>query len=80
MQKGQTGIFILVGILIIAVLVGGAYYLGKSVSLKPSPAPVVTSQITPTPDVSPAPTGEGETANWKTYTNTTYNFQIKYYF
>ncbi len=80
-QKGQTGIFILVGILALVVVAGGAYYFGKSTAPKFLPAPVVTSQIlqlTPTPDASPAPTGAGETANWKTYTDNTENFTIKY--
>lgn len=49
MQKGQALIFILIGILVIAV-VGGAYFLGKQSIIKPSPNPVVTSQ-TPQPTV-----------------------------
>jgi len=83
MQKGQILIWIIVGALVIAVA-GGAYYLGRSTSPKPSPAPTVTSQTpqptsSPSPsDASPAPTGAGETANWKTYTNTTFNYSIKY--
>lgn len=40
MQKGQTGILLLAGVLLIAVLVGGAYYLGRQTSPKPSPPPV----------------------------------------
>lgn len=64
MQKGQTlifqrkivprFIFLLVGVLILAVA-GGAFYVGKSSTPKPSPNQVVTSQ---TPQPTPAPSGE----------------------
>lgn len=77
-QKGQ--IQILIGILILVIVAGGAYFLGKS-NVKPS-TPVVsqTSQPTPslTPDASPAPTGARETANWKTYTDSANGFLFKY--
>lgn len=38
------------------------------------------SEATPSfaSDTSPAPTGVGETANWKTYTNEKYGFSVKY--
>ena len=74
-QKGQIQI-ILIGILILAGVAGGAYYFGKSQAPK-SKNPVVTS-TSPTPDASPAPTGAEETANWKTYTNTQYSYSISY--
>jgi len=53
----------------IAIAVVG-YFLGsnKNKTAKVS-APQITSTPTPTPD---------PTANWKTYTNTDYNFSIKY--
>ena len=88
MQKGVGVIYILVGVLILAAI-GGAYYLGKSSTPKPS-TPVVSQTPKPTPsstlDTNPAPTGAGETvytesdrsANWKTYTNTKYGFSFKY--
>lgn len=74
------------GILVLAGVTGGAYFFGKSQSPKPQPpSPVFVSptpQATPVsssiPDASPAPTGAGETANWKTYTNTKYGFSLKY--
>ncbi len=83
MQKGQTLIFLLIGILIIA---GGAFYLGKSSTPKPSPGPVVTaqpvSQSTPVPssipDTSPTPAGLLDTANWKTYKSNAFKFSVKY--
>lgn len=89
MEKGQTVLWIMVGVLIIAGIAGGAYYLGKSTTPKSSPAPVVTSpaatqrgeqtsQSSPIKDASPAPTGAGETANWKTYTDNIDNFTVRY--
>lgn len=47
MQKGQALIFLLVGILVF-VVVGGIFYLGRLTSPKPSPGPVVISR-TPQP-------------------------------
>ncbi|MBI2018289.1 hypothetical protein HYS96_01145 [Candidatus Daviesbacteria bacterium] len=76
MQKGQVQI-ILIGILVLAVVAAGAYYLGRQTTPKPSLAPVITSQ---TPQPSPSPTDE--TANWKTYTfknpNIPYNYVISH--
>lgn len=83
MQKGFGIIFLLIGILVITVA-GGAFYLGRQTTPKPSPNPVITSQ-TPQPTSaltpntpSPAPTTPDQTVNWKTYTNSTYKFLIKY--
>lgn len=59
MQKGFAGIYILVGIVLLAVL-GGVFYLVKS-SVKPQ-----IFQIQPQISVSPTPlTKVDETANWK---------------
>lgn len=65
MQKGQALIYLLIGIVVIAV-VGGAFYLSRSTAPKPS---TITLQPTPTPDASREPTGSVETTNWKTYTS-----------
>ncbi len=50
MQKGNTLIFLLIGILILAGVAGGAYYFGKSQSPKPQNTAVSslpTSSVTP---------------------------------
>lgn len=56
MQKGNTLIFLLVGILILAGVAGGAFYLGRQTTPKPSPTPIIVSQ-TPQPTIisSPSP-------------------------
>lgn len=87
MQRGFTPVIILVGILVITVIVGGAYYFGKSKSVKPeavsSPNPVVASQ-TPQPTAisqtisSSSSTTTDETANWKTHIDQENNFYFKY--
>ncbi|MBI2330215.1 hypothetical protein HYU94_02410 [Candidatus Daviesbacteria bacterium] len=62
-QKGFTLILVIIGILVLAAVAGGAYYFGKS----------QISQPTITPASSP-----DETANWKTYTNTEYGYLVRY--
>lgn len=74
MQKGQILIWIIVGVLVIAVA-GGAYYLGRSTTPKPSATPNVISQ---TPQPTPTSSPVDETANWKTYTNDRFGYSIKY--
>ena len=74
MQKGFTTILILVGIVFVVIIAGGAYYLGKSGGTKQSPAPVVTSQ---TPQPSPTSTVE-EVSTWKIYNSKKYGYSFKY--
>lgn len=61
MQRGQALIFLLVGILVLT-LAGGAFYLGRQTTSKPSTNSVVSSQISPSnpsstiySQVTPAP-------------------------
>lgn len=68
MQKGFAPIYILIGILILGIIGGGAYYFGKS--------QVARSQPTQ-PTITPSPIPD-ETVNWKTYTNLQYGYSVKY--
>jgi hypothetical protein len=75
-QKPSNLLLILM-ILVIVGLVGyGGYYLGiqtnKPVSQYVAPSPLtITTNPTPTASVDP-------TAGWKTYSNSTYGYQVKY--
>ncbi len=86
-QNGFAPIIILVGILVIVAIAGGAYYFGKSQSVKqaalPSPNSVVTSQTPQPTAVSqttsiPSPSSIDETASWKTYTNIKVEYSLQY--
>lgn len=72
MQKGQSLILVLIGILVMVAVAGGAYYLGRQTTPKPSPVPVISQ----TPQPSPSPVDE--TINWKTYTNQKFGFNFNY--
>lgn len=82
-QKGFAPILILVGILVIVGIAGGAYYFGKSAAPKPQ-NPVVSQISQPTsvtssiPANSPVPTSVGEAANWKTYKSDNYGYSFRY--
>ncbi len=58
----------------IIAVAGGAYYLGTLKNKPQTQNPVVTSQTVPP---SPSPISD-LTANWKTYINTAYGYQISY--
>lgn len=76
-QKGFAPILIILSIVLLLGVAGGVYYFGKSQTPKPqTPQPTITPS--PTPDASHAPTGAGETANWKIYNNQKYQFTFKY--
>lgn len=60
-------------LIIVAVLLssGGTYLVLTQQKIEqPQPSPSLTA--------SPVPTDAGETANWKTYTNTDYGYSVKY--
>ncbi len=73
MQRGFAPIIILFVILVIAIIVGGAYYLGKSSQVFPQlpQATPIVNQTSPSPVVN-------QTANWQTYTDKNLNFTFKY--
>ena len=77
-QKGQTGILIVVGILVLVGVAGGAYYLGMSNKVEPVPQPVprTVQSVTPTPEsVEVAVEEIEEISNWKTYNTDKYSFK-----
>ncbi|MDO8639116.1 MAG: hypothetical protein Q7R43_06075 [Candidatus Daviesbacteria bacterium] len=69
MSKGFAPILILVGIVVVALAVGGYLLYQNQVKPVPIVAPQPIAQTSTSPD---------ETANWKTYTNTKYGYSIKY--
>lgn len=69
-QKGSAVIFVLIGILILVGIAGGAYFFGK-ISNKPISTPSSVTQTQPTKAVD-------ETANWKTYSNQLMGISFKY--
>src|SRR3989344_8376408 len=70
-QKGFGIIYILVGILILAGLVGGAFYLGQKTSKTSQDQTSITQ-----PTFQPSATSD-EMANWKTYENPTYKYSLR---
>jgi len=74
-QKGFANIALIVVIVILVGAVGYFAFVNKSEPITGQPTPTPTQTNTA---VSPTPTPQGETANWKTYRDTTYGFGIKY--
>lgn len=69
MQKGFTPVLVLIGVLVIIAVAGGAYYVGKSqISAVSSPS------LQPVPLQNPT----GGTTDWKTYQDTKTGFSFKY--
>lgn len=78
-QKGFAPILILLGIVFILAVAGGAFYVGKIVSTPPEILPVITPtpKLFPTSIISPTSIID-ETANLKTYSNEKYKISFKY--
>jgi len=79
-------LFSILGIILAAGLVFAGYKLAQIRQVQPgpqptpTPTPISTAVPSPTPEVSPrlTPTPSPKPITWKTYTNETYGFQIKY--
>lgn len=76
-EKGFANIALVVVIVILLGVVGYFAFVKKLPPIaQQTPTPMSTQTKTPVP--TPTPTPKGETANWKTYTNTKYGFEVKY--
>ena len=53
MQKGQSLMFILIGIVILGILAGGAFYFGRTIALKSRPSEIIANPPLPLPSASP---------------------------
>lgn len=71
MSKGFSAVFILIGVLALLSVAGGAYYLGQRNDSQPFRT--ITSKQEATP-----PLVADEAVNWKIYTNNKYHFNFKY--
>ncbi|MBI4058539.1 hypothetical protein HY408_02105 [Candidatus Gottesmanbacteria bacterium] len=79
-QNSNT-LLILIGLVLIILSGGGGFYLGRYVfpskpSQEPTPVPSSLSSPTPTPDLYREPKGSAATANWKTYSSSTYSVKF----
>lgn len=74
MQKGQTALFLLVGLLLILIVGIGAYYFGRFQASKPQPQ---DSIIISSPQPTSSPIAD-KTANWKTYINKLFGYEVKH--
>lgn len=83
MQKGQGLILVIIGILVVGLIAAGAYYLGRSTSSTPktSPNPVITSQVSKTPQPTIAQTPQATAIPSPTpdeFAKSNFNFVFKY--
>jgi len=73
-SKGFAPLILLIGILIIGLAAVGGYYLYQKQTSYPIPQVV---QKTPQPKLTKS-TSSAQTANWKTYADTKYGYQVQY--
>lgn len=76
MQKGFAIPLILVGMLVVGLVIGGAIYLSRSTIPKQSSTQVTSPS--PAADASRESTDSAETTNWKTYRNNELKIEFKY--
>ena len=75
-QKGFANIVLVIVIVVLVGAVGYFAFVKKMEPVTQQPTSPATTQ-TSTPQ-QPSPTPINETANWKTYKNDTYSFEVKY--
>ena len=73
-QKGFALPLVLIGVLLLSLIGAGGYYIYSQQKSKQLPIEKVENKTF----LSPSPSTFNKTANWKTYTNTKFNFQIEY--
>lgn len=69
-SKSMFGFLIFLGVVVLACIGSGTYYLGMQKNIMMHKQQSI-AETTPTPTPDP-------TANWQTYTNTTYGYAVKY--
>lgn len=75
MQRGLSPIIVIMMVVAVVTLIGGAYYLdlgAQKNNIEPTPVVDIT------PSSTPPTTSTDETANWKTYSNQNIAFTFKY--
>jgi hypothetical protein len=75
-QKG-FGLIHLLGAIVIASLIGGVLYLGKTNNINTYQAPPQSENALSQRVMAPTPTPD-PTANWQVYTNQKYGYSVKY--
>lgn len=71
-QKGQALILVIVGLLVLVAVAGGAYYFRKVSNRPASSTSQYPSQPSPTPQATSVP------SDWKTYQNSQYKISFQY--
>ena len=79
MSKGFSAVYVLVGILVLVGVAGGAYFLGRqTLSLRgPEGSAAILPTSPPTPSVTES-TSSADTTIWKTYINNEYQYSLNY--
>lgn len=77
-QAGFAPVLIILVLAVITSLGGFLAYQNYRARLSPTLTPKQTTQPSPSPKQIEEATDSAETANWKTYTNEEYGFEIRY--
>ncbi len=79
-QRGFSAIIVAViaGLIVAGIVAGYQYiWLPRQQELSPQKLPLAEEKVTSTPQ-TPTPIPKDETADWKTYKNEEYGFEVKY--